>query len=77
MTSLLTAGLSPGCVTGVGSLPFVDADLAVEFVAEFSPELPSGRSYPCAAGEGDRTRHGVADRVPRARRTAILLVGAQ
>ena len=40
MTSLLRAGLDPGCVTGVGSLPFVDADLAVEFVAEFSPELP-------------------------------------
>jgi hypothetical protein len=53
MTSLLQAGLSPGCVTGVGSLPFVDADEAVEFVAEFSPELPFWPQLPVrAAGEG-------------------------
>ena len=26
MTSLVQAGLSPGCATGVGSLPFLDAD---------------------------------------------------
>ena len=53
MTSLLPAGLPPGCVTGVGSLPFVDADEAVEFVAEFSPELPFWPQLPMrAAGEG-------------------------
>jgi hypothetical protein len=53
MTSLLRAGLSPGCVTGVGSLPFFDSDLAVEFVAEFSPELPFWPQLPMrGAGEG-------------------------
>jgi hypothetical protein len=47
------AGFSPGCVTGVGSLPFVDADEAVEFVAEFSPELPFWPQLPMrSAGEG-------------------------
>ena len=40
MAPLLHANLSPGCVTGVGSLPFLDADEAVEFVAEHCPELP-------------------------------------
>ncbi len=53
MTSLLQAGLSPGCVTGVGSLPFIDAQEAVAFVAEFSPELPFWPQLPLsAAGEG-------------------------
>ena len=33
-------GLSPGCVTGVGSLPFTDPEEAVAFVAEYAPELP-------------------------------------
>ena len=32
--------LPPGCVTGVGSLPFVDPQLAVRFVAEHCPVLP-------------------------------------
>jgi hypothetical protein len=53
MTSLVRAGLTPGCVTGVGSLPFVDAGEAVDFVAEFSPELPFWPQLPLrAAGEG-------------------------
>ena len=53
MTSLLRDGLSPGCVTGVGSLPFIDADEAVEFVAEYIPELPFWPQLPSrAAGEG-------------------------
>lgn len=32
--------LPPGCVTGVGSLPFTDPHRAVRFVAEYSPALP-------------------------------------
>ena len=53
MTSLLQAGVSPGSVTGVGSLPFIDADEAVEFVAEYSPALPFWPQLPLrAAGEG-------------------------
>src|ERR1700678_424916 len=53
MTPLLRAGLSPGCVTGVGSLPFTDAGEAVEFVAEFSPELPFWPQLPLRdPGEG-------------------------
>jgi hypothetical protein len=53
MTTLLRAGLSPGCVTGVGSLPFLDADEAVGFVAEHCPELPFWPQLPRrTAGEG-------------------------
>lgn len=53
MNPLLQAGLPPGCVTGVGSLPFVDADEAVEFVAEHCPELPFWPQLPRrTAGEG-------------------------
>jgi hypothetical protein len=53
MTPLLQAGLSPGCVTGVGSLPFTDTGEAVEFVAEFSPELPFWPQLPLRdPGEG-------------------------
>jgi hypothetical protein len=53
MTSLLQAGLSPGCVTGVGSLPFTDPGEAVEFVAEHCPELPFWPQLPRRdAGEG-------------------------
>jgi hypothetical protein len=53
MTSLLRDALYPGCVTGVGSLPFIDADEAVEFVAEFSPDLPFWPQLPLrAVGEG-------------------------
>lgn len=45
--------LSPGCVTGVGSLPFLDADEAVEFVAEHCPEFPFWPQLPRrSAGEG-------------------------
>lgn len=45
--------LPPGCVTGVGSLPFLDADEAVEFVAEQCPELPFWPQLPRRnAGEG-------------------------
>ena len=36
--------LSPGCVTGVGSLPHTDPDLAIEFVAERA-KLLSGRNF--------------------------------
>ena len=53
MISLSQAGLSPGCVTGVGSLPFTDAGEAVEFVAEYSPELPFWPQLPLRdPGEG-------------------------
>jgi hypothetical protein len=53
MTTLLRAGLSPGCVTGVGSLPFLDADEAVGFVAEHCPELPFWPQLPRrTSGEG-------------------------
>jgi hypothetical protein len=53
MSALLAAGLPPGCVTGVGSLPFLDADEAVEFVAEHCPELPFWPQLPRrTAGEG-------------------------
>ena len=45
MTSSFLGRLSPGCVTGVGSLPFLDADQAVEFVAEHCPELPFGGTF--------------------------------
>ena len=48
MTTTLRAGFSPGCVTGVGSLPFIDADEAVEFVAQYSPELPFWPQLPSA-----------------------------
>ena len=40
MSSLFQAGLSPGCVTGVGSLPFIDPDEAVAFVAEQMAQMP-------------------------------------
>ena len=77
MTSLLRDGLSPGCVTGVGSLPFTDADEAVEFVAKYSPELPFWPQLPLRCRRGaDRSRLGIADRVPRARRPAVLLGSA-
>ncbi len=53
MISLFQAELSPGCVTGVGSLPFHDPDEAVEFVAEHCPELPFWPQLPRReAGEG-------------------------
>jgi hypothetical protein len=45
--------LSPGCVTGVGSLPHTDPEEAVEFVAEYCPELPFWPQLPQrCAGEG-------------------------
>jgi hypothetical protein len=53
MTSPLETDLPPGCVTGVGSLPFLDADEAVEFVAEHCPDLPFWPQLPRrTAGEG-------------------------
>jgi hypothetical protein len=53
MISFDQAGLPPGCVTGVGSLPFIDAEEAVEFVAEHCPELPFWPQLPVrCAGEG-------------------------
>jgi hypothetical protein len=53
MTSHLEMVLPPGCVTGVGSLPFLDADEAVEFVAEYCPDLPFWPQLPRRrAGEG-------------------------
>ncbi|MGA7498070.1 MAG: hypothetical protein WBX00_15190 [Isosphaeraceae bacterium] len=53
MSSLFQAGLSPGCVTGVGSLPFIDPDEAVAFVAEHCPQLPFWPQLPRrTAGEG-------------------------
>ncbi|APW63389.1 hypothetical protein [Paludisphaera borealis] len=53
MTSSSWTRLSPGCTTGVGSLPFLDADEAVEFVAKSCPELPFWPQLPRrTAGEG-------------------------
>jgi hypothetical protein len=53
MTSPLETALPAGCVTGVGSLPFLDADEAVEFVAEHCPDLPFWPQLPRRkAGEG-------------------------
>ena len=53
MSSLFQAGISPGCVTGVGSLPFIDPDEAVAFVAEHCPQLPFWPQLPRrTAGEG-------------------------
>jgi hypothetical protein len=53
MTSPLETVLPPGSVTGVGSLPFLDADEAVEFVAEHCPDLPFWPQLPRRrAGEG-------------------------
>ncbi|WP_406697897.1 hypothetical protein V5E97_03500 [Singulisphaera sp. Ch08] len=53
MTSPFRGCLPPGCVTGVGSLPFLDADEAVEFVAQQCPELPFWPQLPRrTAGEG-------------------------
>lgn len=39
--------LPPGCVTGVGSLPFADPHEAVQFVADHSPVLPFWPQLPC------------------------------
>jgi hypothetical protein len=36
----MNPALPPGCVTGVGSLPFIDPHEAVRFVAEHCPALP-------------------------------------
>lgn len=45
--------LPPGCVTGVGSLPFTDPHAAVAFVAEHCPVLPFWPQLPCRhPGEG-------------------------
>lgn len=45
--------LPPGCVSGVGSLPFADPLEAVAFVAEHSPVLPFWPQLPCRhLGEG-------------------------
>ena len=53
MSSVFQAGISPGCVTGVGSLPFIDPDEAVAFVAEHCPQLPFWPQLPRrTAGEG-------------------------
>jgi len=48
-----TIELPPGCVTGVGSLPFMNAEEAVRFVANWSPVLPFWPQLPRrCAGEG-------------------------
>jgi hypothetical protein len=53
MISSFPVSLPPGCVTGVGSLPYVDPDEAVTFVAEHCPQLPFWPQLPLrAAGEG-------------------------
>lgn len=45
--------LPPGCVTGVGSLPFADPHEAVQFVVDYSPVLPFWPQLPCRhPGEG-------------------------
>jgi hypothetical protein len=51
MISSSQVSLPPGCVTGVGSLPHVNPDEAVEFVARYCPELPFWPQLPrrCAA----------------------------
>lgn len=45
--------LPPGCVTGIGSLPFTDPVEAVEFVSELCPVLPWWPQLPARSpGEG-------------------------
>jgi hypothetical protein len=52
MKSSVQISLAPGCVTGVGSLPHVDPEEAVEFVAEHCPQLPFWPQLPRrSAGE--------------------------